>query len=51
MIVPNLPIRVRTSTKYVSNMRKRHASSIAMKWKEDMMQPHGGGRMEGKALP
>ena len=29
-------------------MRRRHASSIAMKWKEDMMQPHGGGRMEEK---
>ena len=29
-------------------MRERYASSIAMKWKEDMIQLHGGGRMEGK---
>ena len=32
-------------------MRERHAQSIAMKWKENIMQLHGGSRMEEKAQP
>ena len=32
-------------------MREGHASSIAVEWKKDMMQPRGGGRMEEKAQP